>query len=462
MRQEYGQRQRFLVVNKKMVTSYMFGQYVLLPVGKYVLLPALTYVVRSPFCMDILCGTVLNLLFPQPPGAMPVATMWWYGRNLAAATPAPVRHQPLPPIMEAGFVETWQISFQNAATTMMEGIIDLHHDIMAFLILIIIFVLLLMVNLLASFVVRGPGQMLFFSAHGITHNTVLETVWTIIPTFILLLIATPSFALVYALDEVVDPDLTIRVVGRQWYWTYEYPDSLLLDSISPVSQAGLLLDSASASSLKIFDLSLWDTFVHFVAALQSNFPKSFVDVPGFAYNSYLVATEDLSLGSLRLLETDRRLVLPVQTNVRLLITSYDVIHSWAVPAFGVKVDALPGRLNEYFLNVQYLGTFYGQCSEICGVNHGFMPIKVAIVTPEYFRWWFIITAFSEVSYNQFHYLCVDKDFSIIHILIDLLALMVAQGSLTRGEAWQCAVDLLSSSRAETRAWWLQRLATIVR
>jgi len=120
-----------------------------------------------------------------------------------------------------------------------------------------------------------------------------------------------------------------------------------------------------------------------------------LSIPGFKYDSYLISTEDLPKGSFRLLEVDRRVVLPVQTNIRLLITSYDVIHSWAVPSFGVKVDAIPGRLNEYFLKVNYLGIFYGQCSEICGVNHGFMPIKVEIVTLPYYIYWYVMTSVLE-------------------------------------------------------------------
>jgi heme/copper-type cytochrome/quinol oxidase subunit 2 len=120
-----------------------------------------------------------------------------------------------------------------------------------------------------------------------------------------------------------------------------------------------------------------------------------IQIPGFKYDSYLIPTDDLPMGSFRLLEVDRRVVLPVQTNIRLLVTSYDVIHSWAVPSFGVKVDAIPGRLNEYFLKVNYLGTFYGQCSEICGVNHGFMPIKVEIVTLPYYAYWYTMTSILE-------------------------------------------------------------------
>lgn len=118
-------------------------------------------------------------------------------------------------------------------------------------------------------------------------------------------------------------------------------------------------------------------------------------IPGFAFNSYIISIEDLFPGAFRLLEVDRRMVLPVNTNIRVLVTSYDVIHSWTVPSFGIKVDALPGRLNEYYLNANFLGIFYGQCSEICGVNHGFMPIKVEVTTDEQFKWWFLQTSLIE-------------------------------------------------------------------
>jgi len=643
------------------------------------------------------------------------------------------------------FPTPWQISFQKPATTMMEGIIDLHHDIFTFLVIIIIFFSLMLFTILLNFTntfIKQIPIMKFQSGHGITHNTVLEIIWTIIPTFILLLIATPSFALIYALDEIVEPQVTLRCVGRQWYWTYEYPDTVrgkVLPSLfkentffetpvnnlsnialgvlpklvnSPLNEPNehsyflsgipadweafrkvilpilysynlftkggdsideiieqhinvimytfirkinfpmfffldklylipkshyklgdvsveernhllqsILMEHSNAQADKLFEpldnfldsfksvlvyyskqlsfptndeievtlqkvqesliktitrsgdferfLLLYvqsqsffaneyftvsfrlygnnqpeelisdiypdpvemprsfynlqfaieelidasglnvtfsnDIWIYYlpneyeiywkflfpkvlnslaekisnidpflgllsysfsdkiltelrevcltkvnsilnfeklnqvtieeVYEIQMNsvvdvlagtkvFEQFFIDfcendwnlqkllttnfsliykssevvnfkIPGFKYDSYLIATEDLPKGSFRLLEVDRRVVLPVQTNIRLLITSYDVIHSWAVPAFGVKVDAIPGRLNEYFLKVNYLGIFYGQCSEICGVNHGFMPIKVEIVTLPYYIYWYIMTSILE-------------------------------------------------------------------
>jgi len=264
------------------------------------------------------------------------------------------------------FAENWQTSFQVPATIMMEGIINLHHDIMMFLVAIFIFVAFFLVAILALFVRRpvfkgGKSYLQWCSGHGVTHDTVLETVWTIVPTVVLLFIVTPSFALIYALDEITDPELTLRVVGRQWYWTYEYPDPVSLDNPQPV--VGHVGKKGGSAEAKF-------TF------------------PGFSFNAYSVGAEDLVPGGLRLLETDRVLALPCQTVVRLLITSYDVLHTWALPAFGVKVDAVPGRINEHYVWINYLGTFYGQCSEICGVNHGFMPIKCVVLTPTEFVWWF--------------------------------------------------------------------------
>jgi cytochrome c oxidase subunit 1 len=301
-----------------------------------------------------------------------------------------------------------QIFFQPPASSMMLGIIDLHHDIMAFLILIIIFVMYLL-----NYMIRAgrPGynavnwgkwsyftRFKFDEKWGKTHNTTLETIWTIIPTLILLVIAMPSFALIYALDEVVEPELTIRVIGHQWYWEYEYPDTLIAavpetmnDEDSIVffeTEEGLVVDNVMATDAEDFNHS-------------SNILFELIAVPGFSFNSYMVAEDDLIFGAFRNLEVDYRLVLPFNTLIRILVTSIDVLHSWAIPALGVKIDAIPGRLNEYILYTNYLGLFYGQCSEICGINHGFMPIKLEVVTEAAFINWFGITSFLEGSYNDF-------------------------------------------------------------
>jgi len=155
--------------------------------------------------------------------------------------------------------------------------------------------------------------------------------------FIVLLLLYPSFALLYAMDELKDPVVTVRAIGHQWYWTYEMPTSEV-DKLASV----------------------------------------------LSFDSYMLQDADLKLGSFRLLEVDRPLVLPVNAQTRLLISSADVLHSWAVPSFGVKMDACPGRLNQTGIFIERRGTFFGQCSELCGVNHGFMPITVKAVSVDDF------------------------------------------------------------------------------
>jgi cytochrome c oxidase subunit 2 len=175
-----------------------------------------------------------------------------------------------------------------------------------------------------------------------THSTLLEIVWTVIPAIILMIIAIPSFALLYSLDEVVNPSITLKVIGHQWYWSYEYSDYEKLDN---------------------------------------------EEVTSITFDSYMKSENDLDIGSFRLLEVDNRVVLPSNTHIRVLVTAADVLHSWAIPSLGVKVDACPGRLNQVFVFLKRQGTFYGQCSEICGVNHGFMPIVIQSVSYEYYLNW---------------------------------------------------------------------------
>lgn len=222
------------------------------------------------------------------------------------------------------YAEPWQLSFQDPATPIMEGIIDLHHDIMFFLVLIIVFILWILLRIVYHFQEHNNHNL----PSTVTHHTTLEIIWTIIPAIILIFIAIPSFALLYAMDEVSNPKVTIKAIGHQWYWSYEYRDLLLGRPVS-----------------KVFD-------------------------------SYMVLEEDLPLGGLRLLEVDNPLILPINTQIRVLVTSSDVLHSWAVPSFGVKIDACPGRLNQIGVFITREGIFYGQCSELCGINHSFMPIKV--------------------------------------------------------------------------------------
>nr|YP_010438342.1 cytochrome c oxidase subunit II [Prunus mume]UTB64849.1 cytochrome c oxidase subunit II [Prunus mume] len=223
--------------------------------------------------------------------------------------------------------EPWQLGFQDAATPMMQGIMDLHHDIFFFLILILVFVSRILVRALWHFhYKKNPIP------QRIVHGTTIEILRTIFPSIILMFIAIPSFALLYSMDEVVvDPAITIKAIGHQWYRTYEYSD----------------YNSSDEQSL--------------------------------TFDSYTIPEDDLELGQSRLLEVDNRVVVPAKTHLRIIVTPADVPHSWAVPSSGVKCDAVPGRLNQISTSVQREGVYYGQCSEICGTNHAFMPIVVEAV-----------------------------------------------------------------------------------
>ena len=240
----------------------------------------------------------------------------------------------LPATALADAPEPWQMGFQDPATPIMEGIIDLHHDIMFLIVVVGVFVFWMLARVLWRFRASRPGL-----PEKLIHGTVIEIVWTLTPSAILLAIAVPSFALLYSVDEVVDPAITVKAIGHQWYWSYEYSDYTEGDDAS------------------------------------------------IAFDSYMVADDDLEPGAARLLETDRHVVVPVDTHVRVIITAADVLHSWAVPSLGVKCDAVPGRLNQVGVLVKRPGLFYGQCSELCGANHAFMPIVVEAVSMEQYHAW---------------------------------------------------------------------------
>lgn len=231
--------------------------------------------------------------------------------------------------------EAWQIGIQDPATPALEGMMSLHNYITFFLVVIIVFVCWLLFLVIYNFnETSNPVSNKF------THSSLLEIVWTIIPAIILVFIAVPSFVLLYSMDELIDPVVTLKVVGHQWYWSYEYSDYTTLEG---------------GESLN--------------------------------FDSYMIPTSDLVKGSLRTLEVDNRVVLPINTHIRVLITAADVIHSWAIPSFGIKVDGCPGRLTQASLFIKREGVYYGQCSEICGVNHGFMPIVVKGVSVNRFTNW---------------------------------------------------------------------------
>jgi len=231
--------------------------------------------------------------------------------------------------------ENWQISLQDPASPSMEGMINFHNYIMVFLISIGVFVLWMLYK-----VVRDFDETVNVVPEKFTHSSALEIIWTVLPAVVLMFIAVPSFGLLYSLDELIDPTLTLKIVGHQWYWSYEYSDYATLEG---------------GESLN--------------------------------FDSYLTATSDLNIGTFRLLEVDNRVILPTNTHIRLLVTAADVLHCWAVPSFGIKIDACPGRLSQASLFIKREGTYYGQCSEICGVNHGFMPIVVRSVSiNQYVSW----------------------------------------------------------------------------
>jgi len=234
-----------------------------------------------------------------------------------------------------------QMFVQDPATPMMEGMIYFHNLLMFIIIFVGIFVFYMQFYAMYAFnEVRSKVSSNF------SHNNLLEIIWTVLPAIILLFIAIPSFTLLYSLDELIDPQLTVKIIGHQWYWSYEISDYIFNDDIKKVE-----------------------------------------------FDSYLVPEESLlNTGwvGCRLLVARPELILPTDTHIRLLVTSADVLHSWAVPSFGIKIDAVPGRLSQGSLFINRLldkkpAIFFGQCSEICGVNHGFMPITVIAVSPDKYK-----------------------------------------------------------------------------
>ena len=228
-----------------------------------------------------------------------------------------------------GAPTAWQLNFQPAASPVAHMIVSLHDLLLFITVAISVFVLVLVAYACIRYrASRNPVP------SRRTHNSVLEIAWTAIPVLILVVIAIPSFKLLYFMDRTANPEMTLKAVGHQWYWSYEYPD-------------------------------------------QGN----------FTFDAYMIADQDLQPGQLRLFDVDNQVVLPVDTDVRLLTTATDVIHSWAVPALGVKLDAIPGRVNETWLRIERPGVYYGQCSELCGDYHAFMPIKIQAMSKEDFEAW---------------------------------------------------------------------------
>jgi cytochrome c oxidase subunit 1 len=232
------------------------------------------------------------------------------------------------PTIHCDAPRAWGLYFQDSASPQMEAIVELHNNIMYYLVGILFAVGWIQGAIIKNFAnYRSP-----ISNKYLNHGTLIELIWTITPALILVLIAFPSFKLLYLMDEVTDPSLSVVAEGHQWYWSYEYPDFLTSEG----------------------------DFVEF--------------------DSYLVPESDLEKGGLRMLEVDNRVILPEITHTRFILTAADVIHSFAIPALGVKCDAYPGRLNQFSVLINRLGTFYGQCSEICGILHSSMPIVVESIS----------------------------------------------------------------------------------
>nr|WBQ42657.1 cytochrome c oxidase subunit II [Nereis pelagica] len=217
-----------------------------------------------------------------------------------------------------------QVSFQDAASPIMTMLIAFHDHAMLVIIMVLTFVSYAMMALMIN----------KFTSRNTHEAQAVETIWTVLPAGILLFLAIPSLQLLYLTDEIMEPGVTLKAIGHQWYWSYEYTDFFNIE-----------------------------------------------------FDSYMTSTPDLNSGEFRLLEVDNRVVLPMNVEVRVLISAADVIHSWTVPALGVKADAIPGRLNQVSFIIQRPGVFYGQCSEICGANHSFMPISVESVNTDSFISW---------------------------------------------------------------------------
>nr|ATP75094.1 cytochrome c oxidase subunit 2 [Sitona callosus] len=222
-------------------------------------------------------------------------------------------------------MSTWKtILLQDSASPLMEQLTYFHDHTLTILIVITILVSQMLVSMLFNkFIHRYllEGQM-------------IEMIWTILPAITLIMIALPSLRLLYILDEINNPMISIKAIGHQWYWSYEYSDYKTLE-----------------------------------------------------FDSYMIPTNELKPFNFRLLDVDNRMVVPFMTQIRMIVSAADVIHSWTIPSLGVKIDGTPGRLNQTSFNINRTGLFYGQCSEICGANHSFMPIVIESISSDYFMKW---------------------------------------------------------------------------
>ena len=225
--------------------------------------------------------------------------------------------------------EPWQVTLQEAASPVMAELNNFHNFLLIISTGIVLFVLFLIIYVVLRFNAKvNPIPAKF------THNIAIEIIWTVIPIILLVIIAIPSFRILKMVEHTPTADLTIKVVGSQWFWSYIY-----------------------------------------------------LDHPGIEFDSYMIQDKDLKPNELRLLEVDNRIIVPQGAVIKFLITAADVIHSFAVPSLGFKTDAVPGKTNETWTKIDKEGVYYGQCSELCGVNHGFMPIAIEVVSKEEFDAW---------------------------------------------------------------------------
>nr|YP_009564643.1 cytochrome c oxidase subunit II [Hoplasoma unicolor]QAY81940.1 cytochrome c oxidase subunit II [Hoplasoma unicolor] len=224
-------------------------------------------------------------------------------------------------------MSTWKsIMLQDSSSPLMEQLTYFHDHTLMILLIITVLVGQIMISLFFN----------KFTHRFLLEGQMIEIIWTILPTITLIFIAIPSLRLIYILDEINNPMITIKTIGHQWYWSYEYSDFKNIE-----------------------------------------------------FDSYMIPTSDMNWYNFRLLDVDNRIMIPFESNIRMLITSADVIHSWTIPSLGVKIDATPGRLNQISFSINRSGLFYGQCSEICGANHSFMPIVLESISSNYFTKWII-------------------------------------------------------------------------
>nr|APX40852.1 cytochrome c oxidase subunit 2 [Longitarsus curtus] len=222
-------------------------------------------------------------------------------------------------------MSTWKnFLLQDSSSPLMEQLSYFHDHTLMILVIITVLVSQLMITLFLN----------KFSNRFLLEGQMIEIIWTILPTIILIFIAIPSLRLIYILDEINNPTITIKTIGHQWYWSYEYSDFKNIE-----------------------------------------------------FDSYMIPINELKNFNFRLLDVDNHIIIPFESNIRMLMTAADVIHSWTIPTIGVKIDATPGRLNQVNFNINRPGLFYGQCSEICGANHSFMPIVLESISPNYFTKW---------------------------------------------------------------------------